>query len=83
MRRTKSEDADQGKETKELPATIDEYIAGVEEPARSVLVKVRGLIRGALPAEAAAAAEAAESGAVTDTRTAASEGAPAPTTSDE
>ena len=33
-------------------STVDEYLAAVEEPACSVLKKMRGLIRSVLPAEA-------------------------------
>ena len=35
-----------------LPKTVDDYLAGVPEPARSALNKVRAVIRSALPAEA-------------------------------
>jgi uncharacterized protein YdhG (YjbR/CyaY superfamily) len=34
------------------PITVDEYLAGVPEPARSTLQKVRAAIRSAAPAEA-------------------------------
>ena len=34
------------------PKTIDEYLAGVPEPARSTLNKVRAVIRSAVPPEA-------------------------------
>jgi len=34
------------------PTTVDDYLAGVPEPARSTLNKVRAAIRSALPAEA-------------------------------
>jgi Uncharacterized conserved protein len=34
------------------PKTVDEYLAGVPEPARSTLVKVRAMIRSAAPAQA-------------------------------
>ena len=37
------------------PKTIDEYLAGVPEPGRSTLGKVRAAIRSAVPAEAAEA----------------------------
>jgi len=52
MRKTKSGDSDLDKAAHSFPANVDEYLAGVEEPARSVLVKMRGLIRSVLPAEA-------------------------------
>jgi len=34
------------------PKNVDEYLAGVPEPARSTLEKVRGAIRSAVPREA-------------------------------
>ena len=37
---------------KAAPKTIDEYLAGVPEPARTTLNKVRAAIRSAAPAEA-------------------------------
>lgn len=37
---------------KVAPKTIDDYLAGVPEPARSTLNKVRAAIRSAAPAEA-------------------------------
>jgi len=36
-----------------VPATVDEYIAGFPEPARSTLVRIRTAIRAAAPHEAA------------------------------
>ena len=37
---------------KGAPKSIDEYLAGVPEPARSTLEKIRAAIRSAAPAEA-------------------------------
>jgi uncharacterized protein YdhG (YjbR/CyaY superfamily) len=34
------------------PRNVDEYLAGVQEPARSTLRKVRAMIQSAVPAEA-------------------------------
>src|SRR5579863_8533036 len=34
------------------PKTVDEYLAGVPEPARSAMNKIRAVIRSAAPAEA-------------------------------
>lgn len=34
------------------PKTVDEYLAGVPEPARSTLRKMRSLVRSAAPADA-------------------------------
>ena len=38
--------------SKAAPKTVEEYIAGVPEPGRSTLKKVRAVIRSAVPAEA-------------------------------
>ncbi len=38
--------------SKSTPATIDEYLAGVSEPARSTLSQLRSVIRSVVPAEA-------------------------------
>lgn len=38
--------------TTKKPSTIDEYLAGVPQPARSTLNKVRAAIRSAVPADA-------------------------------
>ena len=35
-----------------VPKNVDEYLAGVPEPARSTLQKIRATIRSAVPAEA-------------------------------
>lgn len=37
---------------KAAPKTVDEYLAGVPEPARSTLKKLRNVIRSAVPPEA-------------------------------
>ncbi|HMD18200.1 MAG TPA: DUF1801 domain-containing protein [Terriglobales bacterium] len=37
---------------KPTPKTVDDYLAGVPEPARSTLQRVRSAIRSAMPAEA-------------------------------
>jgi uncharacterized protein YdhG (YjbR/CyaY superfamily) len=34
-----------------VPKTVDEYLAGVSEPARSTLNKIRAVIRSAVPPE--------------------------------
>lgn len=39
-------------ETNRVPRTVDEYLAGVAEPARSTLQKLRAAIRSAAPPEA-------------------------------
>src|SRR5262245_30879894 len=38
-----------------VPKDIDEYLAGVPEPARGTLKKIRAMIRSAVPAEASEA----------------------------
>ncbi len=43
------------KKTTSIPKNIDEYLAGVPEPARTTLQKVRAAIRSAVPPEAAEA----------------------------
>ena len=40
------------KKTTSIPRNIDEYLAGVPEPARTTLQKVRAAIRSAVPPEA-------------------------------
>jgi uncharacterized protein YdhG (YjbR/CyaY superfamily) len=40
------------KNTNSVPKNIDEYLAGVPEPARTTLNKVRAVIRSAVPPEA-------------------------------
>jgi uncharacterized protein YdhG (YjbR/CyaY superfamily) len=40
------------KKPKGTPETIDEYLAGVPEPARGTLKKMRSAIRSALPSDA-------------------------------
>jgi len=41
-----------GSKRKAVPNTVDEYLAGVPEPARSTLDKIRAAIRSAVPPEA-------------------------------
>ena len=38
--------------SKKTPRSVDEYLAGIPEPARTTLMKVRSVIRSAAPAEA-------------------------------
>src|SRR5690242_5648478 len=40
------------KKTTSIPRNIDEYLAGVPEPARTTLQKIRAAIRSAVPREA-------------------------------
>jgi uncharacterized protein YdhG (YjbR/CyaY superfamily) len=41
-----------GSKRKAVPNTVDEYLAGVPEPARSTLNQIRAAIRSAVPPEA-------------------------------
>ena len=52
MRRRKSGDAQQDEPANIVPATVDEYFAAVDEPARGKLAQIRALIRSVLPPEA-------------------------------
>jgi uncharacterized protein YdhG (YjbR/CyaY superfamily) len=54
MRMKKANSANRGSATKSnvAPKDVDKYIAGVSEPARSTLSKVRAAIRSAVPSEA-------------------------------
>lgn len=52
MRKSKSTKRKRAEKTKLLPKTVDEYLAGVPEPARTTLSKVRAAIRAAAPTEA-------------------------------
>jgi uncharacterized protein YdhG (YjbR/CyaY superfamily) len=50
----KSKSANRGSAAKgdSAPKSVDEYLAGVPEPARSTLIKMRAAIRSALPSDA-------------------------------
>ena len=52
MRKKQSGDSSSQKKGNGTPKTIDEYIATVAEPARSILTRMRAAIRSALPPEA-------------------------------
>jgi len=52
MKKAKSTKGKSGTKSKGAPRNIDEYLAGVAEPARSTLNKIRVAIRSAVPAEA-------------------------------
>jgi uncharacterized protein YdhG (YjbR/CyaY superfamily) len=41
-----------GPKKKAVPRTVDEYLAGVPEPVRNMMNKIRSVIRSAVPAEA-------------------------------
>lgn len=47
MKRDKS-----GTQSNARPKSVDEYLAGIPEPARSTLSKIRAAIRSAVPSEA-------------------------------
>src|ERR1700732_129092 len=52
MKKVKSGNRSSAAKGNGAPKNIDEYLAGVPEPARSTLNKIRAAIRSAVPAEA-------------------------------
>ena len=52
MKKVKSCNRGSAAQGKDAPKNIDEYLAGVPEPARSTLNKIRAAIRSAVPQEA-------------------------------
>jgi uncharacterized protein YdhG (YjbR/CyaY superfamily) len=52
MKKMKSGDRSSAAKLNVAPKSVDEYLAGVPEPARSTLNKVRAAIRSVVPAEA-------------------------------
>jgi uncharacterized protein YdhG (YjbR/CyaY superfamily) len=52
MKKVKSRDSSFMARSTGAPKNIDEYLAGVPEPARSTLSKIRAAIRSAVPPEA-------------------------------
>ena len=52
MRKANSGDGGPAAKANVAPKTVDEYLAGVPEPARGTLMKVRAAIRSAVPPEA-------------------------------
>ena len=52
MKKVKSSNRSSPAKSKGAPKNIDEYLAGVPEPARGTLNKIRGAIRSAAPPEA-------------------------------
>ena len=52
MKKVKSGNRGSAAKGNPAPKTVDEYLAGVPEPARSTLNKVRAAIRSAVPPEA-------------------------------
>jgi uncharacterized protein YdhG (YjbR/CyaY superfamily) len=52
MRKRKSGDVQHDESGSIFPASVDEYLAAVDEPARAKLVRMRALIRSVLPPEA-------------------------------
>jgi uncharacterized protein YdhG (YjbR/CyaY superfamily) len=52
MRKRKSGDVQHDEPASIVPASVDEYLAEVDEPARAKLVRMRALIRSTLPPEA-------------------------------
>lgn len=52
MKKVKSRDLSSAAKRNVAPKNIDEYLAGVPEPARRTLQKIRAAIRSAVPPEA-------------------------------
>ena len=52
MKKVKSANRSSAAKGNSVPKTVDEYLAGVPEPARSTLNKMRAAIRSAVPPEA-------------------------------
>jgi uncharacterized protein YdhG (YjbR/CyaY superfamily) len=52
MKKAKSDTRRPAAKGRAAPKSVDEYLAGVPEPARSTLNKVRAVIRSAVPPEA-------------------------------
>ena len=52
MKKVKSGNRSSAAEGTRAPRNVDEYLAGVPEPARSTLNKIRAAIRSAVPPEA-------------------------------
>jgi len=52
MRKTISSDSVSAAKSNVAPKNVDEYLAGVPEPARSTLTRIRAIIRSAAPPEA-------------------------------
>lgn len=52
MKKANSGDRGSAAKSNVVPKDVDEYLAGVPEPARSTLKKVRAAIRSAVPPEA-------------------------------
>jgi len=52
MKKVKSGNRGSAAKGNPAPKTVDEYLAGVPEPARSTLNKIRAAIRSAVPPEA-------------------------------
>jgi uncharacterized protein YdhG (YjbR/CyaY superfamily) len=52
VKKVRSRKGNSAEKRKGAPKNIDEYIAGLPEPARSTLTKIRAAIRSAVPPEA-------------------------------
>ena len=52
MKTAKSAESSSAAKKSATPKTVDEYLAGVPEPARTTLNKIRAVIRSVVPAEA-------------------------------
>jgi len=52
MKKVKSDNRSSAAKGNVAPKNVDEYLAGVPEPARGTLKKIRAAIRSAVPSEA-------------------------------
>jgi len=52
MKKANSDDRGSSAKSSVAPKNVDEYLAGVPEPARGTLKKIRAAIRSAVPSEA-------------------------------
>ena len=52
MKKVKSRNRTSGAKADRAPKSVDEYLAGIPEPARGTLNKIRAAIRSAVPQEA-------------------------------
>jgi uncharacterized protein YdhG (YjbR/CyaY superfamily) len=52
MKKVNSDNGSSAAKGKGAPKNVDEYLAGVSEPARSTLNKIRAAVRSAVPREA-------------------------------
>jgi uncharacterized protein YdhG (YjbR/CyaY superfamily) len=52
IKKSNSRDRRSASKSKIVPKNVDEYLAGIPEPARSTFIKMRSVIRSTVPAQA-------------------------------